>query len=363
LDRDTLRARLTEAGRATLAEWRGGLAGVWRNERHAVEMVELALAARHLYQRDRHYLVRDDEILIIDPVTGRGAAGRQWSRGLHGLIAQKEGRPVHVEPETLARITYQRFFRRYLRLGGLSGTLAEARGELARVYGLPVVPVPLRRPARRRRLSSQCFADPASRRQAMVARVAELVGHGRAVLVGTDSVAASDEFSAALAAAGIDHALLNARNEHDEAAIVAAAGRPGRVSVATRMAGRGTDIVLDPAVAAAGGLHVLNCQRNDSARLDRQLAGRAGRQGDPGSVEHWLAIDPAHAMDRILAYIFGRRCRQMDLAPLPVPGCLLDVLEARRQRGEQSRQAGARRSLLRQDDRLAKDLAFTGPME
>jgi preprotein translocase subunit SecA len=291
LDAHALSATLTDAGHAAVAARAAELHPVWSNRRIRDEALCLALAALHQFQRDRHYLVRDDGVHIIDETTGRLAPGRTWSRGLHQFIELKEQCKVSGEAVTRAQITYQRFFPRYLRLCGMSGTLAESRGELARVYRLDVVRVPLRKPSRRVDLGHRVFLRRAQQWDAVATRIDELARSGRPVLVGTDSVADSDELSAHLARRGIAHTVLNARNDKDEADIVALAGHAGRVTVATNMAGRGTDIPLGPGVEARGGLHVICCQMNSARRIDRQLKGRCARQGDPGSVETLLCLE------------------------------------------------------------------------
>ena len=284
LDRAQRAARLSDAGRTRL----GAAPGRWLSERHLAECVEMGLTARHLYHRDRDYVVRDGEVCIVDPVSGRIAEGRIWSRGLHALIALKEGLRPPAEADTLAQTTYQRFFPRYRTIAGMSGTLSEVGRELARCYGVRLMRVATHHPDRRRILPTRLLADESQLAQALVARVSTLVGARRAILIGTDSVQASRSVSAMLRRAAIEHSLLNADQSREEAAVIAHAGEAGRVTVATNMAGRGTDIRLGAETLRSGGLHVLSLQCNPSRRLDRQLAGRCARQGDPGSFEQWL---------------------------------------------------------------------------
>lgn len=285
IDHGSQTVELTDPGCANLAALAQRAGGLWQDRRMREEIVSQALAAHHIYLRDRHYVIRDGKIVMIDQTTGRLAPGRVWSRGLHQLLEAKEGCQPSGEMETIAQITYQRFFPRYLRLGGMSGTLRESAPELRSVYGLAVAKVPLRKPSRRRLVPIQVFGAVEHKWQAVVARVGQLVGSGRPVLIGTDSVADSEQLSRRLTAVGLRHCVLNARNDADEAAIVARAGEARNVTVTTNMAGRGTDIALGAGVAQIGGLHVICCQHNASARIDRQLHGRCARQGDPGSVE------------------------------------------------------------------------------
>jgi preprotein translocase subunit SecA len=351
--------RLTDAGREKLAAYAAGQVGVWHNRLHREETVCTALAALDVYRRDTHYLVRAGEVVIIDESTGRLAPGRAWSRGLHQMVEIKEGCAATSEQVTATQITYQRFFRRFLRLGGMSGTLAEARAELAAVYDLEVVAVPLRRPGLRKTLPTRLYRDREAQWRAVIARTREVAESGRPVLIGTDSVAESDELSHRLKAAGIAHAVLNARQDADEADTVARAGEAGRVTVATNMAGRGTDIPLGPGVAGRGGLHVICCQHNASRRIDRQLAGRAARQGDPGSAETLLSLDqprrgrsvPASLIRRIGAQGWRR------------PAGLVEWLVRFPQRQDERAQRRERRELLARDSRIERDFALVGALE
>jgi preprotein translocase subunit SecA len=283
-------AVLTEAGESHAEVLAARIGGVWLGRRRREEVLCLALAAQHLFLKDRHYLVRDRQVIIIDDTTGRAAPGRIWSRGLHQLIELKENCPLTGQQQTIAQTTFQRFFSRYLRLSGISGTLLESRHELLAIYGLPVAQVPLQSPCRRRMLPSRVFADQHALWRHVVGRVLVLRTTGQPVLIGTDSLEDSETLSALLQQAEVPHQVLNARNDAEEARIVAAAGKAAAVTVSTNMAGRGTDIRLDPEVAAFGGLHVIACQTNDSSRIDRQLYGRCARQGEPGSVEHFYCI-------------------------------------------------------------------------
>jgi preprotein translocase subunit SecA len=276
---------LTAQGRrrceACAARW----TGVWRAERAAQELLRHALAAVHVFMRDRDYIVTDGKVQIVDEFTGRVLSDRSWQLGLHQAIEVKEGLSPSAPRETLAQLTLQRFFRRYVRLAGMSGTAREVAGELRGIYGLSVCAIPTHRPSRLVDRGCRLHATASAKWAAVVAAVAREVAAGRPVLVGTRSVAASERIAAHLAEAGIAHVVLNARQDAREAETVAEAGRAGRVTVATNMAGRGTDIHLGAGVAAAGGLHVILTEYHESARIDRQLIGRAGRQGDPGSYE------------------------------------------------------------------------------
>jgi preprotein translocase subunit SecA len=312
--------------------------------------------------RDQHYLVRDGRVEIIDQPTGRGAPDRSWEQGLHQLIEIKEDCDLTPERETLARISYQQFFRRYLRLSGMTGTAQEVARELWSVYRLNTLVIRPRLPARRRSWGSRIFPTQESKWEAVVARVRQLQKLGRPVLVGTCSLAASEQLSARLTAAGFPHRVLNARQDANEAAIVAEAGRRGRITVATNMAGRGTDIGLGPGVAENGGLHVIATQRADARRIDRQLFGRAGRQGDPGSYEEILSLEDEPVKLFYPAGIRSFLTRRIK-ARGALRGCSGKTLTRAPQWAEERRYARVRESLTSLEEYLSDLLAFSGPGE
>ncbi len=265
---------------------------------HAVdkltEHVERALQAHYRFRRDQHYMVdAKGKIVIIDENTGRPMPDRHWREGLHQAVEAKEGVPINQPAEHAAQVTFQSYFRLYKKLSGMTGTALQNRLEIRRVYKLWVVCVPTNRPCRRRDLPDRVFATEEEKFQAVVDEVIQLRKAGRSVLIGTRSVDKSKKLSQKLSEAGIEHQVLNAQPEHAarEAEIVARAGQKGAVTIATNMAGRGTDIKPDPEVLGAGGLHVLGTERHESLRIDRQLAGRTGRQGDPGTSQFYLSLD------------------------------------------------------------------------
>ena len=286
---------LTDHGRSVIAELglKMGLGPDWSVKVAREHHVSQALRALHLFQRDQHYVLKDDKVLIVDEQTGRVMPGRTWEHGLHQMIEVKEGIALSDQARTVARITYQRFFRRYLLLAGMTGTAREVQDELWTVYGLQTVVVPTHRPSQRRVWSLRCLPNEAAKWSQVCEQVARLHAQGRPVLVGTRSVAASHALAAALQAHGVPHRVLNALQDAHEAELVETAGERGRVTVATNMAGRGTDIVLGPGVAELGGLHVILTEFHESRRVDRQLFGRAARQGDPGSAQALISLDDA----------------------------------------------------------------------
>ncbi len=288
---------LTAAGISRLEQACATLPGLWQLARYRHEQVQLALTALHVLQADVHYLVKDEQIHIIDGTTGRLAVGRTWSRGLHQMICLKEKVPPLFETLTLMDTSYQRFFPRYHRVCGLSGTLWEERFDLMATYGLPLRRVPLTHPNRRLHLGIHVCEDTRSKWQFVRDRAAQVARQSRAVLVGVASVSDSQALSRCLSDAGVEHQVLNAQqdaaNGQAERLVVGMAGQPGMITVATHMAGRGTDIQVDPEVLRQGGLHVINTHVNASPRVDRQLYGRAGRQGQPGSSECVLSWEDA----------------------------------------------------------------------
>jgi preprotein translocase subunit SecA len=264
------------------------------------QYIERAIKVYRDFLLDRQYVVKDGEIVIVDEFTGRLAEGRKWRDGIHQAIEAKEGVEVTVPTGQAARITVQDLFLRYRFLAGMTGTARSSSREFYKIYKTPVLPIPTNRSPQRIRMSDRVFGTAEQKYEAIVAEVHELHQLGRPVLIGTRSIDKSEILSRMLASAQLEHQVLNANEVAKEAEIVALAGQRGRITVATNMAGRGTDIKLAEGVAELGGLHVICTELHDAARIDRQLAGRCGRQGDPGSVRQYLALD-----DEILKTGFG----------------------------------------------------------
>jgi len=286
-----------------------------------VHHLNAALRAHALFQRDRDYMVRDGEVIIIDEFTGRALAGRRWSDGLHQAVEAKEGVPIQRENQTLASITFQNYFRMYGKLSGMTGTADTEAYEFQSIYGLEVVVIPTHRPMVRKDHSDLVFLKREHKFNSVAEDIKDCHKRGQPVLVGTTSIKTSEELAALLKQQGVPHEVLNAKQHEREAHIVAQAGRPGAVTIATNMAGRGTDIVLGGSleaelhalgedaseeqkaqvktewqqrhdvVKAAGGLHIIGTERHESRRIDNQLRGRSGRQGDPGSSRFYLSLE------------------------------------------------------------------------
>jgi preprotein translocase subunit SecA len=255
------------------------------------EYIERAIKVQRDYLLHRQYVIHEGEIVIVDEFTGRLAEGRKWRDGIHQAVEAKEGVEITVPTGQAARITVQDLFLRYKHLCGMTGTSGNSGAEFRRVYRMLPIPVPTNRPPQRKYLADKVYGNSEKKWEAIVEEVQDMLQSQRPILIGTRSIDKSLHLSKLLREAGIDHQVLNANEVAKEAEIVALAGLPGKVTVATNMAGRGTDIKLPAGVAELGGLHVICSELHDAARIDRQLAGRCGRQGDPGSVRQFLALD------------------------------------------------------------------------
>lgn len=299
-DQRDKKVELTRAGRSW-CRWSSRDFRLARNSAiELYEMLERAIKVNRDYKLDRNYVIRDGEVIIVNEHTGRLGEGRQWQDGIHQAIQAHEQLEITVPSSHAARITIQGLFLSYRHLGGMTGTAASATKELKKVYKLSVVRIPTHRPSQRVALSTRFFADEQSKWASVCEEIQQVRQTGRPVLVGTRSVRKSERLSTTLMAAGIEHQVLNARCVAAEADIVATAGKAGAVTIATNMAGRGTDIELTDAVREQGGLHVILTELHDSPRIDRQLFGRCGRQGDPGTTRQFMC-----AADAVLKTGFG----------------------------------------------------------
>jgi preprotein translocase subunit SecA len=354
---------LTEKGKDRIDEfpWTDGMGRINRQQRE--ELVHQALVALYLFSLDKEYLIKDGKVQIIDEYTGRLMADRSWERGLHQLIEIKENCEVTRRKETVARISYQRFFRRYLRLAGMTGTAREVAGELWSIYRLRVVSIPPNRPLHRTCLPDRIYTTAGRRWGAVVKTISEMNREGRPVLVGTRSVAASEQLSALLFEAGLPHRILNARQDREEAEIIGQAGERAQITVATNMAGRGTDIRLAPGIAELGGLRVIATERHDAKRIDRQLFGRCGRQGDPGTSEAIISLEDE------LVTVYTRKIFQWFIRMLLVVSKGLGshsvgrILFNRAQKKAERLHARMRHDLLKMDEQIGDMLAFSGRQE
>ena len=362
LQPQTRRIQLTEQGETRVADMCQPLKGVWTGQRRREYLVKQALSALDLFLRDKHYLCKDGKVQIIDENTGRVMADRTWELGLHQLIETKEGLALSSSKETLARISYQRFFRRYLRLAGMSGTAREVAAELDAVYGLQVVRVPPHRPSQKISHPDYVYRTSERKWAEVLKRIKEIHKTGRPILVGTRSLADSEHLSSLLSKARLPHRVLNAKQDVYEAEIIAQAGHPDRVTVATNMAGRGTDIRLGDGVAERGGLHVIATERHEAHRIDRQLFGRCGRQGDPGSYEAIVSLQDE--LVRMYCPLYLQRLFKIDTdgKDSRVGSWSRRLIKLAQQRAQRQHKQ-VRSDLLKADEKLANTLAFTGRTE
>jgi preprotein translocase subunit SecA len=268
-----------------------GEAGIFAGSSFRNDLVKQALVAREFFHRDKQYIVEDGKVIIVDESTGRKMPMRTWNAGLHQMIELKEGLETSPMQETQARMSFQRFFRFYRKFSGMTGTGKEAAGEFWHVYGVPVLTIPNNRPSRRTILPLRSFATAEEKWRSIVEEVADIHATGRPVLVGTRSVAASESLAARLEARGLACQIVNANRQEEEAETIAVAGRLGAITVATNMAGRGTDIRIPADVEVLGGLHVIATEPHRSSRIDRQLFGRGARQGDRGSASMSVSLE------------------------------------------------------------------------
>jgi len=291
IDEESRRLTLTDTG-IHKAEQALSVENLFSPEQtETLHHIETALRALHLFEREQHYIVKDGRVMIVDEFTGRLMPDRRYSDGLHQALEAKEGLAVQRESQTLAQITLQHYFQLYRGLCGMTGTAKTEEEEFKQIYGLPVLVIPTNRPLRRDALPDRIFRTHKAAFEAIVEEVAALHDQGRPVLIGTNSIEKSERLAALLRARKLPHHVLNAKYHEQEAEIVADAGQRGAITVATNMAGRGTDIKLGEGVAQPGGLHVVGAQRHESRRIDNQLIGRAGRQGDPGSSQFYLSME------------------------------------------------------------------------
>jgi preprotein translocase subunit SecA len=291
IDEKARSVQLTDLGNDKV-ERAFGLANLYAIEHLSIlHHVMQALKAYALFKRDVDYMVIDGQVLIVDEFTGRVLAGRRYSDGLHQALEAKEGVEIEKETQTLASITLQNYFRLYKKLAGMTGTAATEAEEFYKIYKLEVVSIPTSKPLIRADKSDLIFLTKQAKYRAIVADVLERYKKGQPVLIGTVAVETSELLSDILKAAGLAHEVLNAKQHEREADIVEHAGRPGNITIATNMAGRGTDIKLEPASVQAGGLYILGTERHESRRIDNQLRGRSGRQGDPGESRFYISLE------------------------------------------------------------------------
>src|SRR5438128_2811736 len=342
-------ASLTETGISKMERWTG-IKNIYDLE-NVIEahQINQALKAKALFLRDRDYLVKDAEIVIVDEFTGRTMPGRRWSDGLHQAVEAKEGVKVQQEQKTIATITVQNYFRQYDKLAGMTGTAVTEAEEFHKIYGLDVVVIPTHRPMVRTDSSDVIYKTEKSKFDAVIDEIVEMNKLDRPVLVGTVSVEKSERLSKMLERRGLKHNVLNAKQHEREAAVVAEAGQPGGVTIATNMAGRGTDIVLGDGVTGVGGLPIIGTERHEARRIDNQLRGRAGRQGHPGPSRLLISLEDdlmkifGPAADRI-----GRLMTSLEVEPIEHPWVARSIASA--QKKVEGMHFDARKHVVEYDD-------------
>src|SRR5437588_4105285 len=346
-------ASLTETGIAKMERWTG-IKNIYDLE-NVIEahQINQALKAKALFLRDRDYLVKDAEVIIVDEFTGRTMPGRRWSDGLHQAVEAKEGVKVQQEQKTIATITVQNYFRQYKKLAGMTGTAVTEAEEFHKIYGLDVVVIPTHRKMVRDDKADVIYKTEKSKFEAVIDEIVEMNELGRPVLVGTVSVERSERLWNLLERRGVKHNVLNAKQHEREAAVVAEAGQSHAVTIATNMAGRGTDIVLGQGVTDVGGLHIIGTERHESRRIDNQLRGRAGRQGDPGSSKFFISLEDdlmkifGPAAERI-----GRLMDSLEVEPIEHPWVARSIASA--QKKVEGMHFDARKHVVEYDDVMNK---------
>ncbi len=352
--------QLNRAGYVLLVELCQELPGLWQSNFYREPLVKQALAALHVYQLDRDYIIDEDgAIQIVDPYTGRVMPGRSWGQGLQQMIELKEQLTLTKPRETNAEISYQNFFRKYHHLSGMTGTGKEVAAELLDVYRLRSETIPLLKKSKRVQQYREVYISEQRKWARVTELTQDLVAQGQSILIGTNSVASSEAVSQALAEQQVAHRVLNARQDKEEAEIIARAGKSGAVTVATSMAGRGTDIKLTAEARASGGLHVIITELQDAARIDRQLAGRSARQGDPGYVSKVLSLEDVliKKMANPLIKSILTLARKKHLNLPHTLGYLIQVYCQKKIARSHYRQ---RKQLIKSDTHRQRTLAFTG---
>jgi len=350
---------LTNEGRARLAELAETFGNIWQGARRREEIATKALVAKDLYSLDKQYVIDDGKVVIVDDFTGRLMPDRSWRDGLHQAVEAKEKLEITPPKDTYARISFQRFFRMYSKLSGMTGTASEAAAEFWQIYHLPVVVVPTNRPCIRKNLPDIVLSTRTAKWKRILLEIRRVHETGRPVLVGTRSVRASEYISQLLEAENLAHQVLNAVRHREEAQIIAGAGQTGRITVATNMAGRGTDIKLGRGVAKSGGLHVIASERNESARIDRQLFGRCARQGDPGSAQAIVCLEDefvSRYAKNLVAYLKKRYAHAADGISSMTTQAVFRLTQLRAEKLALRQ----RKSVMRTDHWLEEQLSFTG---
>jgi preprotein translocase subunit SecA len=350
---------LTPTGLKKVADRCAALPGLWKGHDRRQELIRQALVAREFFLRDKQYIVDGEKVVIVDEFTGRPMPQRTWREGMHQAIEAKEHLAISDPTETIARLSFQRFFRCFYRVSGMTGTGKEAAGEFWQAYKLPVVTIPTNRPCVREHWPDCVFPTEDAKWQAVVEDIVRVHATGRPILVGTRSVAASERLAARLEERGLEFKVLNAVRLQEEASVIALAGERGRITISTNMAGRGTDIKLGHGVAQLGGLHVVATERHESGRVDRQLFGRSARQGDAGSAQAFVSAED-ELIRRYLSRPVADLLKRSLANSLPGKEAIAKNAFRLAQRKAQQLAAKQRVGVLRADTWLNEALSFAG---
>jgi preprotein translocase subunit SecA len=352
------RVQLTVTGQENVKRQGTQIGAGWaKSARYREELVVQALAALHCFERNVDYLVVENSVKIIDSNTGRIATGRQWSKGLHQLIEIKEDIAISHDQKTIIQLTYQRFFPRYLMLTGMSGTLLESASELKRIYDLNIQKIAPFLPSKRLRLPIAAFTDLGAMDQHLIFLLARLHRRGQPILIGADSVQETERLSQLLQSKQFTHQVLNANAHEHEAKIIASAGQRGSITIATPMAGRGTDIILGKGVAELGGLVVISCQSNASRRVARQLSGRSARQGDPGTSTCLVAVKRG-LMGQLYPQMVWDLLIRLRFSESQISPWIAEMLLKIAQKSEEKRTEFQRMQMMRTDQSMEENLIF-----
>jgi len=350
---------LTNEGKNQLAQAAETFGDIWQGARRREEIATKALVAKELYSLDKQYVIDEGKVVIVDDFTGRLMPDRSWRDGLHQAVEAKEKLEITPPKDTYARISFQRFFRMYRKLSGMTGTASEAAAEFWQIYHLPVVVIPTNRPCKRKNPPDIVLPTGEAKWKRILLEIRRVHERSRPVLVGTRSVQASEYISQMLDSENLNHQVLNAVRHREEAQIIAGAGQAGKITVATNMAGRGTDIKLGRGVAESGGLHVIASERNESGRIDRQLFGRCGRQGDPGSAQAIVSLEDefvSRYAKNIIAYLKKRHAFNTDGISSKATRAVFRLA----QRRAEKLALRQRKSVMRTDHWLEEQLSFSG---
>jgi preprotein translocase subunit SecA len=350
---------LTHIGLQKLENETHTLTGMWKGVSRSIELIQYALSAKELYERDKNYVIQNGKIVIVDEFTGRLMPSRSWSHGLHQAIEIKENLEITDPTETLSRLSFQRFFRFFRKLSGMTGTAKESSGEFWHIYALPVVKIPTNRPCIRKVLPDKIFPDANTKWEAIVNDIILKHQSGCPVLVGTRNVQASEQLGEFLAEKSYSFNLLNAVKNQEEEKIVASAGEKGKITIATNMAGRGTDIKLGRGVKELGGLHVIATERHESGRIDRQLFGRCARQGDPGTSQAYISMDD-EIIRRFVPESLKKSIQTSISNNLPFARFMAKRACAYAQQSSENLAYHQRKNVLKNDIWEAEALSFTG---